>query len=151
MNRRLLSAMTTAMLGIALFAGTAFGAHNGNNRAELTGTGDPNATGVAIVNYSEGTGTFNGNITVSNLTPGETYTFLVRSPIAPFAERVICSGTADADGTFTCSAQGLRLSGFNKAVVRDASGTEVAVGTFARRGNCRDADQAGSQCEAQRP
>ncbi len=150
MNRKLISAMTTAMLGVALFAGSALGAHNGNNRAELTGTGDPNATGVAIVNYSEGKGTFNGNITVSNLTAGAAYTFLVRSPNG-VTEQVICSGTADADGTFTCSAQGLPLNGFAKAVVRDSNGTEVAVGTFERRGNCRDPLQAGSQCEAKRP
>lgn len=148
MNRQLIRAVTTAMLGVALFAGTALGAHNGNNRAELTGTGDPDATGVAIVNYSEGKGTFNGNVTVSNLTPGETYTFLVRGATG---ERTICSGTADAAGTFSCSAQGLTLPGFGTAVIRDASGAEVATGVFQRRGNCRDADQAGSQCEAQRP
>jgi hypothetical protein len=148
MNRKLLSAITVGLLSVGMFAGTAFGAHNGNNRAELSGTGDADALGVAIVNYSEGQGTFNGNITVSNLTPGSTYTFLVRGTSG---ERTICSGTADAAGTFTCSAQKLTLPGFGTAVVRDSAGREVASGVFARRGNCRDEDQAGSQCEAQRP
>ncbi len=148
MNRRLLGAMTVGLLSVGMFAGTAFGAHNGNNRAELSGTGDGDASGVAIVNYSEGQGTFNGNITVSNLAPSATYTFLVRGATG---ERTICSGTADAAGRFTCSAQGLTLAGFGTAVVRDSAGLEVASGLFARRGNCRDADQAGSQCEAQRP
>jgi len=134
---------------VGLLAGTALAAHNGNNRAVLAGTGDADASGIAIVNYSEGQGTFNGNITVDNLVAGATYTFFVRAGSG--AEQLICTGTADLDGTFTCSAQKLTLNGFARAVVRDAAGVEVAVGTFERRGNCRDADQAGSQCEAQRP
>ncbi len=143
--------MTTGLLGVALFAGTAFGAHNGNNRAELAGTTvEPDASGVAIVNYSEGQGTFNGNVTVSNLIPGATYTFAVRRG-AGTTYTTICTGTADADGTFICSAQGLTLPGFTTAVVLDAGGVEVARGVFERRGNCRDPEQAGSQCEAQRP
>lgn len=149
MNRRLLSAITVGLLGVSLFAGTALGAHNGNNRAVVTGTGDADATGIAIVNYSEGQGTFNGNITVDNLVAGATYRFFVRAGSG--AEQLICSGTADSAGTFTCAAQKLALNGFARAVVRNAAGGEVAVGTFERRGNCRDADQAGSQCEARRP
>ncbi len=66
-------------------------------------------------------------------------------------EQVICSGAASASGTFTCSAQKLTLAGFTTAVVRDSAGVEVASGVFARRGNCRDPEQAGSLCEAQRP
>ena len=150
MNRRLFIAITIGLLGVSLFASTALGAHNGNNRAVVTGTGDANATGIAIANYSEGQGTFNGNITVDNLVAGASYTFLVRSPNG-VTEQVICAGTADSGGTFTCSAQKLTLNGFAKAVVRDAADVEVAIGTFDRRGNCRDADQAGSQCEARRP
>lgn len=148
MNRRLLSAITVGLLGVSLFAGTALAAHNGNNRAVLTGTGDADASGVAIVNYSEGQGTFNGNITVDNLVAGATYRFFVRGATG---EQLICAGIADSSGTFTCSEQKLTLNGFGRAVVRNAAGVEVAVGTFARRGNCRDADQAASQCEAQRP
>ena len=148
MTRRLMGAMTVALFSVGLIAGTALGAHNGNNRAELSGPSDADATGVAIVNYSEGRGTFNGNITVSNLEQGETYRFFVRGA---GGEQLICEGTASADGTFTCSEQKLVLNGFGTAVVRDSSGTQVASGVFTRRGNCRDADQAGSMCEAQRP
>lgn len=147
-SQRILGAMTAGLLSLGLFAGTAFGAHNGNNRADLVGTGDADASGVAIVNYAEGQGTFNGTITVSNLDAGGGYTFLVRGASG---ERTICSGTADSAGTFSCSAQKLTLPGFGTAVVRDSQAVVVATGTFARRGNCRDADQAGSMCEAQRP
>ena len=143
--RRGLTAFFLATMMVLAFAGVAGAAHNGNNKAALTGTGDPDATGQAIVNYREGTGTFNGTITVSNLTPGEMYTFLVRRGAV---ETVVCSGTANSSGVFTCSAQDLALPGFVMAVVRDSAGIEVATGTFARRGNCRDADQAGSQCAA---
>ena len=120
-------------------------AHNGNNKASIAGTGDADATGNAIVNYREGTGTFNGSITVRNLAANGTYTFSVRTP-GP--ETVICSGEANGGGVFTCSAQDLTLPGFGMAIVRDSTGAEVATGTFARRGNCRDPEQAGSQCMA---
>ncbi len=147
MIRRLLGVITIGLLGAALFAGTALGAHNGNNRAELTVIGDPDASGVAIVNYSEGTGKFNGSITVSNLEPDATYSFFVRGASG---DTLICTGTADAAGTFTCSAQQLFLPGFGMAVVKDGAAVDVASGTFERRGNCRDPQQVGSQCKAMR-
>ena len=109
------------------------------------GTGDPDATGQAIVNYREGTGTFNGAITVMNLNPGETYSFFVRrGPV----ETLVCMGTANNQGTFTCNKQDLALPGFVMAVVRDSAGVEVATGTFERRGNCRDPRQVGELCTA---
>ncbi len=118
-------------------------AHEGNNKGNVSGDGG--AHGQAIVNYSMGTDTFNGQITVSHLTPGETYTFSVVTP-GPLTP--ICSGEANGGGTFTCSAQGLDLPGFTNIVVTDSSGNEVASGTFARRGNCRSPQQGGSQCDA---
>lgn len=137
------------MLLLTLLLGTvtaASAAHEGNNKAPIAGTGDPDASGQAIVNYRKGReDTFNGTIAVKNLNPGATYTFLVRGASG---ERVICTGVANTQGTFTCNAQGVTLPGFTTAVVRDAAGMEVATGTFARRGNCREPDQAGSQCMA---
>jgi hypothetical protein len=62
------------MLGVA---GTAGAAHNGNNFAELDGSGG--ADGTAVVNYSEGRGTFNASVNVRGLDDG-TYTFQVVSP-----------------------------------------------------------------------
>lgn len=123
-------------------------AHFGNSKAELTGSGDADATGQAVVNYADGHGTFNGRITVRNLEAGESYTFLVRS--AAGVERVVCMDEANSQGTFACSEQDLFADGFGlvTAVVRDSEGNEVAAGVFARRGNCREPDQAGSQCEA---
>ena len=125
--------------------GPAMAAHNGNNRAEIRGTGDPDAAGRAIINYSKGRGDFNGNITVSNLEAGETYQFSVLRDGTFF---LICAGTANAQGLFTCSAQHFVLPGFAIAVVRDSAGIEVARGIFERRGNCRDPEQERSLCEA---
>jgi hypothetical protein len=142
------SRLLTVALAVALvpaFAGSAQAAHEGNNRAAVEGTGAPGATGNAVVNYRAGSGTFNGSITVRGLMPGTTYTFSVRRP-GP--ETTICSAVANRGGVFTCSAQDLRLPGFTDAVVRDAAGAEVALGTFSRGGNCRSPDQAGSQCTA---
>ena len=137
-----------ALLSLAALAvsGTALAAHNGNNKAELSGVG----TGTAVVNYSEGQGTFNGTVTVRGLVPNTAYSFFVTGAGAGTAGRLICSGISNSHGTFTCSAQKLALPGFTTAQVRTTiGGTVVASGTFERRGNCRDPEQAGSQCKAQ--
>ena len=136
-----------ALLSLAALAvtGTALAAHNGNNKAELSGVG----TGTAVVNYSKGQGTFNGTVTVSGLMANTGYSFFVTGAGAGAEGRLICSGTSNSSGTFTCSAQRLRLPGFTTAQVRTTTGgTVVASGVFERRGNCRDPEQAGSQCEA---
>lgn len=140
-----------ALVSLAALAvtGTALAAHNGNNKAELSGTSG--ATGTAVVNYSEGQSNFNGTVTVSGLAPNTAYSFFVSGAGATTGV-LICSGTSDSSGTFTCNAQKLALPGFTTAEVRLTSGGPAVVsGTFARRGNCRDPEQAGSQCEAQRP
>lgn len=134
----LLAALALMVLGVT----PVLGAHNGNNKAELTDA----ATGTAIVNYSEGTGTFSGTVNTDGLDAG-TYTFQVSLNGTNTTE--ICEFTVSEDGTREgCSATGLELPGFNRAEIAAEDGTIVASGTFARRGNCRDADQAGSQCEA---
>ncbi len=51
-------------------------------------------------------------------------------------------------GTDGCSENRLPLAGFSRAEIVDESGAVVASGAFERRGNCRDADQAASLCEA---
>jgi len=137
----LVALLTLAALAVT---GTALAAHNGNNKAELSGAG----TGTAVVNYSKGQGTFNGTITVRGLMPNTEYSFHVSGAGAGTAGRLICSDTSDSSGTFTCSAQKLTLPGFTTAQVRTADGTVVASGVFERRGNCRDPEQAGSQCKA---
>ena len=137
-------AVAAAFAALLVLAGAALAAHNGNNRAELTGAGG--VTGVAIVNYSEGQGDFNGNVTVSGLLPNVDYSFYVNGATST-PGRLICSGTSDAAGAFTCSAQHVVLPGFATAEVRQGT-TVVASGTFARRGNCRDPEQGGTQCDA---
>ena len=143
-----LSAAVLAIVVLGVAAASAIAAHNGNNYAELTGRADPDAAGTAVVNYSEGTGEFNGRITVHDLDPGQTYYFVVRLGTNEATDQLICFGEANDQGTFSCSAQHLALNGFSQAVVEDSAGNDEAGGTFARRGNCRDPDQAGSQCEA---
>ena len=147
-RKTVLVVAAVSLLAMLAIPGGASAAHNGNNRAELAPGTDPDATGVAIVNYSEGRGDFNGNITVSGLAPGATYTFVVRLAGAEMTDQTICSGTANQQGTFTCTAQHRPLNGFSMAVVEDSLGNDVASGVFARRGNCRDPDQNGSQCDA---
>lgn len=143
-------AVAAAFAALLVLAGAALAAHNGNNRAELTGAGG--VSGVAIVNYSEGQGDFNGNVTVSGLMPSTAYSFYVAGAAAGMTSAggvLICSGTSDASGVFTCSARHLVLPGFATAQIRlGTTTTVVASGTFARRGNCRDPEQGGSQCDA---
>ena len=139
-------------LSLATFgpsAGPAAAAHNSNNRAELTGTADPDATGLAIVNHSAGLNDFNGTVIVSNLTQGETYAFyLSRVRLGVLSETLVCTGTADGQGTFTCAAQHLTSGGFTTAVVKDSAGVVVASGIFERRGTCRDPEQMNHNCDA---
>ena len=137
-SRLLVVTGTTAAL--LLPAVSASAAHNGNNRAELSGAG----TGVALLNYSEGRGTFNGSTNVQGLEDGD-YTF--RVSLNGNNVREICSFTV-GDGRSGCSATDLALPGFNRAEIVDSDGAVVASGVFARRGNCRDPQQGGSQCEA---
>lgn len=147
--RTLLRSLGGLALLLTLLVGTvdsASAAHFGNNKATLVGMGtEADASGQAIVNYSKGTQTFNGRISVTNLVPGETYRFLVRSAAG---EQLICEGVATDRGTFMCNAQGLTLETFAVAVVRDSAGMEVASAPFDRRGNCRVPNQALSQCDA---
>jgi hypothetical protein len=150
--KRLIFAGMAAGLMIATmlfgFAGNVPAAHLGNNRAELTGTGDPDATGLSLVNFRKGTENFNASASATNLDPEEDYTFLVRN--AAGVEREICSAETSSKGTFMCGEQGVLpdLFGLSRAVIRDSTGVEVLVGVYELRGNCRAPDLAGSQCQA---
>ena len=148
MRIRTVGGVAAALLVVLVAPGVASAAHNGNNRAELSPVADPDATALAIVNYAEGRGDFNGNVSASGLAPGGTYTLVVRLGANEASDQTICSGTADVFGALSCSAQHLTLGGFNTAVVEDAAGEDVARGVFARRGNCRDPEQGGSLCDA---
>jgi hypothetical protein len=64
---------------------------------------------------------------------------------------VFCSDTAGKNGRFQCHGTQIDVPapGFTMAVVRNSLGIEVGGGLFdERRGNCREPDQAGSQCTA---
>jgi hypothetical protein len=135
-------AILTSLLLLAALAAPALAAHNGNNRADLAGE----ATGRAVVNYSEGRGTFNGTVTVKGLEAGE-YTFQVRSPNGQVTAEV-CDLVAGKNGAAGCSAQDLELPGFATGEIVDAEGAILATGVFDRAGNCRDPQQGGSLCES---
>jgi hypothetical protein len=138
-----------AVAAFAVAAPIASAAHNGNNFAELTGTAaDPDASGKAVLNHSAGGGDFVASITVANLVPGATYSYLVWRTATDNSTALLCTSEANGQGMFTCQAQHFLLGGFRQAVVRDAAGNVVALGTFERRGNCRDPDQMTTQCEA---
>ena len=145
--RRHLKVLGLALVATMSLAAMAFAAHLGNSYSELGGTGDPDAYGRAIVNYTDGTNSFVARIGADNLEPGATYTFAVRLNDGG-ARQDICTATADRSGHLSCSAQDRTLAGFNQAVIYDAAGTEVAKGGMDRRGNCREPEQAGSLCEA---
>lgn len=137
--------LLAAVLGV-LLALPAAAAHNGSNKAELAGDG---GTGTSVVNYSKGHDTFNASARVLGLDEG-TYTFRLRSPDGQTAFDV-CELESTGSGSATCSEVHRDFGGFATGEIVDDEGTVVAEGTYARRGNCRDPEQAGSQCEAQAP
>ncbi len=137
-----LSVAGFSLMMVGLMAVPAMAAHNGNNKAALSGASG--GTGDAIVNYSEGTSTFSSSVNTSGLEDG-VYEFTVS--LNGGRVQTICSFVVDGSSREGCSNQGQALNGFNMAEIRQA-GVVVISGTFARRGNCRDADQGGSQCEA---
>jgi hypothetical protein len=140
--------VVAAFAALTIAAPNAVASHNSNGFAELVGTADPDATGTAIVNYSEGGGDFTGTITAANLVPGATYSYSVWRTPFDGSTVLLCTAEANSQGLFTCQAQHFVLGGYRQAVVRDAAGVVVALGTFERRGTCRDADQSMTQCEA---
>lgn len=142
MNRRtrgLRAGLLAAVISVVV-ALPAFAAHNGNNRA----TFDGDTSGTAVVNYSEGRGTFNGTLNVSGLDDGD-YSFAVS--LNGTNRQALCSFEAGS-GRTGCSVTDRALPGFNLAEVLDADGDVVDSAVFDRGGNCRDPQQGGSLCES---
>jgi hypothetical protein len=101
--KRLHLLVVVALALFAFGATTALAAHNGNNKAEITGTGDPDAGGQAIVNYSEGTGKFNGRITVRTSSRA-------RHTSSSYAARVVSGSSARARPTVRVCLRATRRS-----------------------------------------
>jgi hypothetical protein len=144
------ASLIAAILGV-LLALPASAAHNGNNRADLAGDG---ITGRSVANYIAGsdkgageshTHGFNVSAQVRGLDAGA-YTLQVRSPNGQVVTPV-CDFVATGRGSAGCQ-ENLDLGGFLTAEIADAAGTVVASGVYDRAGNCRDPQQAGTQCEA---
>lgn len=141
-SRLLVVAASTAALLVPALPASA--AHEGNNFADLVGEG----TGTATVNYVKGREDeeWTGRASVIGLDAGD-YTFTVTSPNGQVTTTV-CSFTATGTGAAGCSNSSFDVGGFLTAEIRDEAGDVVASGTFERRGNCREPEQAGTQCEA---
>ena len=139
------------LLGLILGgAGNVYAAHESNNRAALSGAGG--VSGTAHVNYVKGTEGWSSTVSVFGLATGN-YVFAVRLNAGAF--QTVCAFSADGVGSDGCSDQDSVLGGFNQAVIvadtngnglADAGEMVVASGTFARRGGCREPDQAGVDC-----
>jgi hypothetical protein len=138
--RTLLAAAAVVPFTVLAVAGPAAADHNSNNRATFDGP----AAGTAIVNYSEGQGTFNGSISARELQPGTTYSFTVS--LNGGNVRTICSFTTNRAGNGSCNATGLELPGFNTAEIR-LGNVVVDDDRFTRQGRseCRDPQQAGAE------
>jgi hypothetical protein len=138
--RSLLAAAAVVPFAVLAVAGPAAADHNSNNRA----TFEDVAAGTAIVNYSEGQGTFNGSISARDLEPRTSYTFTVS--LSGENMRTICSFTTNRAGNGSCSATGLTLPGFNTAEIR-LGNVVVDSDRFTRQGRseCRDPQQNGAE------
>ena len=158
-RRNLVLIAALSVLAVAMLGGSASAVHFGNNKADLIGTGsETDASGKAILNFvdaggdAEGDDEFNGNARLTNLVPGGSYTFYANG--AGGVKTAVCSGAANAQGTFQCTAQKVAINhGFRSVSVEDVFGNVVARGSFdadpnGQRGNCRFPDQAGSECES---
>lgn len=126
------------MIMVSLLLGLIFGLvssahadHLSNNRAELSGDG---ISGQAIVNYVKGTQSWSSTVQVQGLEAGE-YSFAVNR--SGEDETIVCTFTADGNGSDGCSDQETDIPGFNTAVILDSDGNVVASGTFERRGGGR--------------
>lgn len=151
--KKLLATAVIPFAVVGVMAAPASADHFSNNRATFT-TG---ASGTAIVNYSEGQGTFNAGTRVRGLESG-TYTFRVAGGVTmgqPNAPQPICTFTVGDGGTGGCNENGLELKGFTRAEIVDTAGMVVDSDLFTRQGKseCRDPQQAGiesAQCPNRR-
>lgn len=112
-------------------------AHESNNQATLSGTQDGNAiTGNAIINYVAGREGWQSTVNLQGDLAAGTYTFFATG--GPGVLQAICSFTVDGSGGRQGCSANTDLIGFTGAEVREADGTVVASGTFARRGGNRE-------------
>lgn len=125
--------LTATAIACAFGLATAHAAHESNSFAALAGE-NPDAGGVAIINYVKGQDTRNGNVAVMGLTPG-TYVYAVR--LNDGTPQMICAFTTDSAGDGSCSDSHFDLTGFNQAVILNAGGEVVLSGAFERRGGNR--------------
>ncbi len=134
--------VAVAVAMAALLAVPAAADHIGNNKAELTGAGG--VGGQSTANYATGADVIYAQARVDDLEPGD-YTFRVRHNNG--STFTVCSFTADGSGSEGCAGS-IDGVGFHHADIVDAANSVVATGRYARRGNCREPQQGGSQCEA---
>ena len=126
-------AMLSLLIGLVLGLASSVSAdHLSNSQAELTGDG---ISGQAIVNYVKGTQGWSSTARVDGLAPGE-YAFAVNANGG--APTIVCTFTADGNGSDGCSDQETAIPGFNTALILDSHGMIVASGMFERHGGNRN-------------
>jgi hypothetical protein len=164
MRKALLFLLATLCLGTSA-AAPAFASHESNNAltfAAVAGSPSPTASGTGIVNYVKGRSTeepdtaWTSSFHFAGLAPDTTYTVFI------FGRGAICSFTTNANGRGGCESTFIGLPRFGVAQLRlgGAAGTPVlqatrqgvvpggGPGEIVSRGDCRDADQELSLCDA---
>lgn len=161
-----------AALALALvLPASAFAAHESNNKlvfAPVAGSPSPDASGSGAINYIKGasgeeSGTaWSSAFRFTGLTPGETYSVVVRGRFADAAAfSGICTFSANAAGVGACRSEflglqrlaiaQLRLGGETGTPVLQATRQAVVPGgpgSITSDGGCREPDQMGNTCAA---
>lgn len=178
--RRLSTVAGVALLPLLAAAPAAWASHESNNHLDFdaVSTGST-ADGSGTINYVKGAsdGTEDGSVwqqalRFTGLDAGKGYSVLVKrgegvgTQTPGTSDRTICTFTATASGTGTCTGRFLELRALavaqltsNGTVVAQAtrtgapnpaggSFTTAAPGEITSSGGCREPEQKGSQCVA---
>lgn len=113
-------------------------AHESNNAAELSSATNPSLGGTAIVNYVAGQPGWRSTVNVTGDLANGPYDVILTRP--NFPDQVLCSFAVDGNGGLQGCSTDKNVNGFAGVEVRDANGTVIVNGTFARRGGNRDKD-----------
>lgn len=156
-----------AVLGQALPAAASHESSNHLTFAPVVGSSTPSASGQGEINYVKGASgdkpdtQWTSSFRFSGLTSGTTYTVGVKGRFADAtAFSGLCSFTANASGTGTCTNRFTGLQRLAVAQLRVGGNTGAAVlqatrqavlsgpGSIESSGGCREPDQMGSTCAA---
>lgn len=179
--RRLSTVAGVALLPLLATAPAAWAAHESNNHLDFDAvTTGSTADGSGTINYVKGAsdGTEDGSVwqqalRFTGLEAGRGYSVVVKkgegvgNETPGTSDRTICTFTAAASGTGTCTGRFLELRALAVAQLQKSDGTVVAQATrtgapnpaggwfttsapgeITSSGGCREPEQNGSQCTA---